>query len=52
MIESFGDEQVAAFRRNGFLIIEEAYIAPRTIELLHDRFERLFREEYEDSTNY
>lgn len=46
MLDSFTGEQVAAFRRDGFLIIEQGYISPETVEMLRERFDRLFRGEY------
>jgi phytanoyl-CoA hydroxylase len=39
--------QLEAFRRDGFLIIEEGFIDDDAIETLRDRFEPLFAGEYE-----
>ena len=47
MIESWTDEQLEAFGRDGFLIVEEGFIDDATIELLRERFDRLFAGEYE-----
>jgi hypothetical protein len=40
------DEQVQAFHRDGFLIIEEGFISDAAIEALRERFDRLFAGEY------
>jgi len=40
------DEQVASFRRDGFLIIEEGLIPMSTVELLRERFAALFEGDY------
>ena len=40
------DEQVEGFHRDGFLIVEEGFISERAIELLRERFGRLFAGEY------
>jgi len=47
MIDSFTTEQVEAFRRDGFLIVEEGLIGERALELLRERYLRLFDGEYE-----
>jgi ectoine hydroxylase-related dioxygenase (phytanoyl-CoA dioxygenase family) len=47
LIESWSDEQLAAFDRDGFLIVEEGFIDAATIERLRDSFDRLFAAEYE-----
>jgi ectoine hydroxylase-related dioxygenase (phytanoyl-CoA dioxygenase family) len=47
VIESWSDGQRQAFERDGFLIVEEGFVAPDTVELLRGRFERLFAQEYE-----
>ena len=47
MIESFTPEQVAAFRRDGFLVVEEGLASERALGLLRERYERLFDGEYE-----
>jgi ectoine hydroxylase-related dioxygenase (phytanoyl-CoA dioxygenase family) len=46
VLEDVSDEQVESFRRDGFLIIEEGFLSPATVELLRDRFAALFRGEY------
>jgi ectoine hydroxylase-related dioxygenase (phytanoyl-CoA dioxygenase family) len=46
MIESWSDEQLAAFERDGFLIVEEGFIDESVVGLLRDRFEPLFAGEY------
>jgi hypothetical protein len=40
------DEQVETFHRDGFLIIEEGFVSDSTIEVLRERFDRLFAGEY------
>jgi ectoine hydroxylase-related dioxygenase (phytanoyl-CoA dioxygenase family) len=47
LVESWNHEQVAAFERDGFLIVEEGYIDEEAIERLWERFDRLFAQEYE-----
>jgi ectoine hydroxylase-related dioxygenase (phytanoyl-CoA dioxygenase family) len=47
MIESLTEEQVAAFRRDGFLIVEDGFVADDVLDILRDRFARLFTGEYE-----
>ena len=47
MIESWNPEQLEAFERDGFLIVEEGFIEPEAIELLRERFDRLFAADYE-----
>jgi ectoine hydroxylase-related dioxygenase (phytanoyl-CoA dioxygenase family) len=47
VIDSFSPEQVAAFQRDGFLIVEEGLVSERALELLRGRYERLFEGEYE-----
>jgi ectoine hydroxylase-related dioxygenase (phytanoyl-CoA dioxygenase family) len=46
-VESFTDEQVAAFERDGFLIVEEGLVPEGALEMLRERFLRLFDGEYE-----
>ena len=40
------DEQIDTFHRDGFLIIEEGFLAPSAIETLRERFAALFTGEY------
>ena len=40
------DEQVDRFKRDGFLILEEGFLSDRAIEVLRERFDRLFEGEY------
>ncbi len=47
MIERFTDGQVASFQRDGFLIVEEGLVSDKALELLRQRYERLFDGEYE-----
>ncbi|HEX2045586.1 MAG TPA: phytanoyl-CoA dioxygenase family protein [Gaiellaceae bacterium] len=47
MVERWSDEQLSAFERDGFLIVEEGFVEPGTVELLRERFERLFAGDYE-----
>jgi hypothetical protein len=46
MIESWSDEHVAAFERDGFLIVDEGFISESAVGLLRGRFEPLFAGEY------
>jgi ectoine hydroxylase-related dioxygenase (phytanoyl-CoA dioxygenase family) len=46
VLEDVSDEQVESFGRDGFLIIEEGFISPATIEVLRERFAALFEGEY------
>jgi ectoine hydroxylase-related dioxygenase (phytanoyl-CoA dioxygenase family) len=43
----FTSEQRAAFDRDGFLIVERDFISPEQVDILRERFEAIFREEYE-----
>ena len=47
LLESFTPEQVEAFHRDGFLIVEEGLISGKALELLEERYLRLFDGEYE-----
>ena len=47
MVQSFSGEQVEAFARDGFLIVEEGLLSERALDLLRERYERLFDGEYE-----
>jgi ectoine hydroxylase-related dioxygenase (phytanoyl-CoA dioxygenase family) len=47
MMESWAPEQLQAFERDGFLIVEEGYVEQDTVEALRERFDRLFAGEYE-----
>ncbi len=47
MVESLSPVQVSSFHRDGFLIVEEGLISDRALELLRQRYERLFDREYE-----
>ena len=40
------DDQVGSFHRDGFLIIEEGFLAPSAIETLRESFAALFDGEY------
>ena len=41
------DDQVAAFRRDGFLIVEAGFITDAEVDALRGRFERVFQGEYQ-----
>ena len=45
--ERLADNQVAAFRRDGFLIVEQGFISGTEVEALRERFARVFEGEYE-----
>ncbi|MGI8886314.1 MAG: phytanoyl-CoA dioxygenase family protein [Gaiellaceae bacterium] len=47
MIESFSSDQVEAFQRDGFLIVEEGLVSESALERLRGRYLRLFEGEYE-----
>ena len=47
MIETFTQEHVEAFERDGFLIVEEGLVSERALELLRERYVKLFDGAYE-----
>ena len=47
MLDRLADDQVERFRREGFLIVEEGLVSPKALELLRQRYMRLFDGEYE-----
>jgi ectoine hydroxylase-related dioxygenase (phytanoyl-CoA dioxygenase family) len=47
VVEAFTAEQVQAFHRDGFLIVEEGLISDPALERLRSRYERLFEGDYE-----
>ena len=47
VVETFTAEQVEAFHRDGFLIVEEGLISEPALERLRSRYERLFEGDYE-----
>jgi ectoine hydroxylase-related dioxygenase (phytanoyl-CoA dioxygenase family) len=47
MIDHWTDEQREAFGRDGFLIVEEGFTDREAVEILRERFDRLFAGEYE-----
>ena len=47
LIDSLTSEQIEAFRRDGFLIVEEGLVSNRGLELLRERYEPLFDGQYE-----
>jgi len=47
MIEAWTAEQLAAFERDGFLIVEEGFIDEDAVERLRAAFDRLFAGDYE-----
>ena len=47
MIETWAPEQLEAFERDGFLIVEKGFIDEETIEGLRAAFDRLYAGEYE-----
>ncbi|HEV8565087.1 MAG TPA: phytanoyl-CoA dioxygenase family protein [Actinomycetota bacterium] len=46
-VEAFTDDQLKAFRRDGFLIVEDGLVSDKALELLRERYLRLFDGEYE-----
>jgi len=47
MIDAFTPEQVETFHRDGFLTVEEGLVSPNALELLRERYLRLFDGTYE-----
>ena len=47
MVEAFTPEQVEAFQRDGFLIVEDGLVSDHALERLRERYLRLFEGEYE-----
>jgi ectoine hydroxylase-related dioxygenase (phytanoyl-CoA dioxygenase family) len=47
LVHVFSEEQVESFRHDGFLIVEEGLIGARGLELVRERYVRLFEGEYE-----
>ena len=47
MIDAFTPEQVGTFHRDGFLVVEEGLVSPNALELLRERYLRLFDGTYE-----
>ena len=46
MIDGWTDDHLAAFDRDGFLIVEEGFIDDAAVELMRERFDRLFAGDY------
>ena len=46
-IQRWRNDQLESFERDGFLLIEEGFVDLETVELVRDRFERLFAGDYE-----
>jgi ectoine hydroxylase-related dioxygenase (phytanoyl-CoA dioxygenase family) len=46
-VEAFTDDQLETFRRDGFLIVEDGLVSDKALELLRERYLRLFDSEYE-----
>src|ERR671931_75868 len=47
MLERWNEKQLEAFRRDGFLVVEEGYIDSEAVAILRERLERLFAGSYE-----
>ena len=47
MIDSFTAEQIASFRQDGFLVVEEGLVSEHALERLRERYLPLFDGEYE-----
>jgi ectoine hydroxylase-related dioxygenase (phytanoyl-CoA dioxygenase family) len=45
--ERWTSEQIGAFERDGFLVVEKGFIDADTVELLRERFDGLFQGDYE-----
>jgi ectoine hydroxylase-related dioxygenase (phytanoyl-CoA dioxygenase family) len=46
-LERFSDEQVESFNRDGFLAVEEGLVSDNALELLRERYLKVFDGEYE-----
>jgi ectoine hydroxylase-related dioxygenase (phytanoyl-CoA dioxygenase family) len=46
-VETWTDEQLERFRRDGFVVVEEGFVDADTVALLRERFEPLFAGSYE-----
>ena len=51
MVDSFAPADVAAFERDGFLVVEEGLVSERALELLRERYLPLFDGEYRPGTS-
>lgn len=47
VVESLSRDQVEAFHRDGFLIVESGLVSDPALEQLRDRYLRVFDREYE-----
>src|SRR4249919_1627929 len=47
MIDTFTEAQVGDFHRDGFLMVDEGLVSAKALDLLRERYERLFDGEYE-----
>jgi hypothetical protein len=47
MVEAFSPDQIEAFASDGFLIVQEGLVPEGALELLRERYVRLFDGEYE-----
>ena len=47
VLTEFTPDQLDAFNHDGFLVIEEGFISDEQVELMRDRFDAIYREEYE-----
>ena len=47
LVESFSADEVESFERDGFLIVERGLVSPSALEVLRERYLRLFEGEYE-----
>ena len=48
MIDAFTPEEVEAFHRDGFIVVEEGLVSAKALDLLRDRYERLVRRRVRD----
>jgi 2-oxoglutarate-dependent dioxygenase len=46
-VDAWREDQLEAFERDGFVVVEEGFIDDETIERLRERFDRLFAGDYE-----
>src|SRR3954464_7256970 len=46
-LTEFTPDQLEAFNRDGFLVLDEGFISDEQVERMRERFEAIYREEYE-----
>ena len=46
-LTAFTPDQLEAFNRDGFLVVDEGFISDEQVERMRERFEAIYREEYQ-----